>query len=701
MTFGWQSSRNIAVAGASLLALGGVGLGVAPRMLPWGPVLGLGLASGLTALALLARERAAEARSRNRLENDLTEAQAEASRLGTVLDASTDGFLLEDARGRVVGSNAAFARMWGLAGTLAPGMDAIEIRERLMAQVKDPGGALARGLVTTFEVLDLWDGRVFERHHRPHPEPGGLEGRIWTFRDITARARADQFVHRLSQAVEQSPVSILITDTAGTMEFVNARFTQVTGFELLEALGRNPRIMKSERTPPRMYEELWSTISSGEVWVGELQNRKKNGELFWERATIAPLRSPDGVITHYLGLKEDITVQKHLEAQLRHSQKLEAVGLLAGGVAHDLNNILQVINGYGTLMQMVQAPEDPNRNGLSEILKAADRAAQLTHSLLAFSRKQVMNPRTLDLNGIVANVEKLLRRIVPADVKLEVLRGAEPLQVHGDLGQIEQVLLNLVNNARDAMPHGGSLGISTALFQWDEAFRNQCGFGKVGDYALLRVQDSGEAMDPGTLKRIFEPFFSTQELGRGTGLGLATIYGIVKQHEGYIIVESSAETGSAFSVYLPIATSALSVREEPALRENQIKGTETILVAEDEPSVRGLLEIILKKYGYGVLLAADGQEAVERFRAHREEVGMVLMDIIMPHKSGRQAYEEMRQERPGLKVLFISGYTADFIKDRGDLDHEMELLMKPVQPLVLLRKLREILDRRPSPPDVA
>jgi two-component system NtrC family sensor kinase len=656
------------------------------------------MAAGIAGLVMLARELAAQVRARRGLEQERIEVRAEASRLVTALEASADGFLLEDAQGRVVASNAAFARMWGISGDLLREGDAVRIRDLMMAQVKDPGGALGRGLANAFDLLDLWDGRVFERQFRPHPEAGGLQGRVWTFRDITARAKADLFVHRLSQAVEQSPASILITDTAGTMEFVNARFTQITGFELDEALGRNPSIMKSDRTPPKVYEELWRTISSGDVWVGELQNRKKSGELFWERATIAPLRSPDGVITHYLGLKEDITIQKQLEAQLRHSQKLEAVGLLAGGVAHDLNNILQVINGYGTLMQLGQGPEDPNRHGLSEILRAAERAAQLTHSLLAFSRKQIMNPRTLDLNGIVGNVEKLLRRIVPADVRLEVQRRGEPLQVHVDLGQIEQVLLNLANNARDAMPHGGSLIISTGLFRWDEAFRNQCGFGKVGDYALLSVQDSGEAMDPGTLKRIFEPFFSTQELGRGTGLGLATVYGIVKQHEGYILVESSPEGGSAFNVYLPIATSALSAREEPALQEHQVKGSETILVAEDEPAVRGLLEIILKKYGYGVLLAADGQEAVECFHAHREEVGMVLMDIIMPRKSGKQAYEEMRRDRPGLKVLFISGYTADFIKDRGDLDQEMELLMKPVQPLVLLRKLREILDRHPAPP---
>jgi len=651
-------------------------------------VLFLWKALGLSALRCAELERARAA------------LDEEAARLRTALDALDDGILVMGNDGGRVLHNRPMEALWGLAGPPEAEAKADAWADpmadpRLLAQLKDPEAWLARaaeirqGTGRTIEVWDLWDGRVVKRYAKPLPD--GL-GRFWRFRDVTARVKADRFVHRVAQVVEQSPVTIVITDTAGNLEFVNPRFTQLTGYALEEALGQNPRILKSGLTPPKVFQDLWATITAGEVWVGEFQNRKKDGSLFWERATISPLRDPDGVITHYLGLKEDITHQKQLEQQLRHAQKLEAVGLLAGGVAHDFNNILQVINGYGTLVQMGQAPDDPHRKAMAEVLKAAERAAQLTHSLLAFSRKQVMNPRTVDLNTTVGNVEKLLRRIIGEDVQVVVTKAATPLTVHVDLGQIEQVLLNLATNARDAMPRGGCLAITTGLAQLDENFVVAHRFGKPGPYALLQVKDEGVGMDEDTRKRIFEPFFTTKELGRGTGLGLAMVYGIIKQHGGYITVESREGEGTTFQVYLPIVSSAPAEEAEHAF-QGRVKGTETILVAEDEPAVRGIVEIILRKYGYTVLLAEDGQQAVEQFQAHRASIHLVLMDIIMPGKSGRQAYEEIRQDCPGVKVLFTSGYPADFIKSRGDLDQGMELIMKPVQPLVLLRKIREILDR--------
>lgn len=618
------------------------------------------------------------------------------------LDATREAVLLTDDRGRVLECNRAFRELWGLSQEgLRQGADGLG-PDILLAQIKDPGGFVARGRelladpASAFsDSVELWDGRILERHGRPFLTPSGPRGLAWGFRDVTSRARADLFVQRLSLVVEQSPISILLTDTAGAIEFVNPRFTELTGIPLEEALGRNPRILKSGLTPRKVYEELWSTITSGEVWVGELQNRRRDGELFWERATISPLRDRDGVITHYLGLKEDITDRKRLEQQLRHSQRLEAVGNLAGGVAHDLNNILQVINGYGTLMQMGQAPDDPNRAGLSEILKAAERAASLTHSLLAFSRKQVMNPRTLDLTAVVSNLEKLLRRIIGADVVLTVERHPEPLRVHADLGQIEHVLLNLANNAREAMPKGGGLAIVVRPGTIDASWRNLRGFGRPGDYAVLEVRDTGEGMDPEILRRVFDPYFTTRAMGRGTGLGLATVYGIVKQHEGYIIADSEPGLGAVFQVWLPLRAGDLPAQAEPGPDQDQVRGTETILVAEDDPSVRGFLDMVLQRHGYRVVLAADGQEAVDRYLERRGEIRLILMDVIMPRKGGRQAFDEIRAADPSARVIFISGYTADFIQDRGELDGDMELLMKPVQPMVLLRKLRGILDARP------
>ena len=514
-------------------------------------------------------------------------------------------------------------------------------------------------------------------------------------RDITARKKTEQSVRRLSQAVEQSPVSIIITDTAGVIEFVNPRLVETTGFRFEELLGQNPRIFNSGLTPPQVFEDLWRAITSGKVWEGELQNRKKSGELFWEHATVSPITDGKGSITHYLGIKEDVTAQKQLQNQLRHSQKLEAVGQLAGGVAHDFNNILQVINGYSSLMQMSMVETDPNRKAAAEILKAAERAAHLTHSLLAFSRKQVMNPKTVDLNAVVLNLDPFLGRVIGEDIQLRVLPAADPLRVLVDVGQLEQVLMNLATNARDAMPGGGSLLITTEARQTDAQFRQLHGFGKSGRYAMLTVTDTGCGMEEATRKRIFDPFFTTKEMGRGTGLGLSIVYGIIKQHGGHITVISEEGQGTCFSIYLPIVQLPEDVEALPQAVQPQVQGTETVLVAEDEPGVRGMVELVLQQYGYTVILAEDGQEAVEKFQAHRGEIKLILMDIIMPRKGGKQAYDEIRLSDPHVKVLFTSGYTADFIKSRGDLDQGMELVMKPVQPLELLRKMRELLDRNP------
>ena len=512
-------------------------------------------------------------------------------------------------------------------------------------------------------------------------------------RDITARKMTEQSVRRLSQAVEQSPVSIIITDTAGAIEFVNPRLVETTGFAFEELLGQNPRIFNSGLTAPQVYQELWRAISAGKVWEGDLQNRKKGGELFWEHVTVSPITNGSGDITHYLGIKEDVSAQKQLQNQLRHSQKLEAVGQLAGGVAHDFNNILQVINGYGSLLQMSMAEDDPNRKATAEILKAAERAAHLTHSLLAFSRKQVMNPKTVDLNSVVHNVDKFLRRVIGEDIQLKIVHSQAPLKVLVDAGQLEQVLMNLATNARDAMPGGGRLFITSEARQTDDQFRQTHGFGKAGQYALLTVSDSGCGMEEATRKRIFDPFFTTKEMGRGTGLGLSIVYGIIKQHGGHITVISEPGEGTCFSIYLPIVHQPEDVEEVQQTVQPRVNGTETVLVAEDEPGVRSMVELVLQKYGYTVILAEDGQEAVEKFQAHRNEIKLILMDIIMPRKGGRQAYDEIRQTDPQVKVLFTSGYTADFIKSRGDLDQGMELVMKPVQPLELLRKMRELLDR--------
>ena len=398
-----------------------------------------------------------------------------------------------------------------------------------------------------------------------------------------------------------------------------------------------------------------------------------------------------GEAVRMAGAISDITEGRQMEEQLRQSQKMEAVGQLAGGVAHDFNNILTVIAGYATILKMDLLGKKEQGEVVEQIITASERAAQLTRGLLAFSRKQAMAPRRVDLNEIVQHVEKFLVRIIGEDIRLATEISAEPLPVFVDKGQIEQILINLAANARDAMTTGGCFTIGTGLKVLDDSFSRGHLLGVPGRYAVITVADTGLGMDEETQKRIFEPFFTTKELGKGTGLGMAIVYGIVQQHKGFIEVVSAPGTGSTFKVYLPIVEESQIAHFEAIAQAIPAVGNETILVAEDDPDVRNLVEMVLRKFGYQVLLAADGQEAVTAFLAHRDRIGLILMDIIMPHKNGVEAVAEIRLLQPEVKVLFISGYTAEFVQSRG-MEAGVELIMKPVQPIELLRRVREALE---------
>src|SRR5574341_722316 len=359
-----------------------------------------------------------------------------------------------------------------------------------------------------------------------------------------------------------------------------------------------------------------------------------------------------------VGIIRDISARKRLEDQLRQAQKMEAVGQLAGGIAHDFNNILSAIIGYGHLLQKHMKADDSQRMNIEHILEAADRAAHLTHSLLAFSRKQLINPRPVDLNKVIQRVHAFLRRIIGEDIELKTVFRQQAVTVNADSGQLEQIFMNLATNARDAMPRGGAFTIETETLRLNEAFIHAHGYGDPGIYALVSVTDTGMGMDAETRKRIFEPFFTTKETGKGTGLGLAMVYGIIKQHNGYINVYSEPGSGTTFKIYLPALQKA-AVGSEPDVRapaKELLRGTETVLVAEDDA------------------------------------VCLAVLDMIMPKKSGREAYEEIRAMRPGIKVIFMSGYTADKLMTERALDEKMELLLKPIVPDDLLRKVREVLD---------
>ncbi len=391
----------------------------------------------------------------------------------------------------------------------------------------------------------------------------------------------------------------------------------------------------------------------------------------------------------------DITQRVALENQLLQSQKMEAVGTLAGGIAHDFNNILSAILGYADLIHMKMPVEDPLRTNVEEILESVERAAQLTHSLLAFSRNQLMTVKAVDLVDLISRLGKMLVRIIGEDIVFRTEFRQKSLSIMADSGQIEQVIMNLATNARDAMPKGGTLTIVAELAEIDETVCAAHGCELQGKYVIITVSDTGMGMSEETRKRMFDPFFTTKDIGKGTGLGLSMVFGIVRQHNGFIDVDSEHERGTTFRIYLPAIPTVAEEKPEPAPAQSLDKGAETVLVAEDDPSLRKLLQVVLESFGYKVILAQDGQDAVGEFTVHNEEIGLVILDMMMPKMTGMEAYEAIRHMRPEVKALFLSGYTADTLPGTGVIADGVEIVMKPILPSDLLRTVRRVLESRP------
>lgn len=384
--------------------------------------------------------------------------------------------------------------------------------------------------------------------------------------------------------------------------------------------------------------------------------------------------------------------KQHLEEQLRHSQKMEAIGTLAGGVAHDFNNLLTVIMGFGNLMQMNLQEDTPLMNYAHQILIASDRAAVLTKRLLTFSRNQIINPSPMNINVIIKSLENILVRVISEDVEFKVDLTGENLTVMTDSGLIDQIIINLAANARDAMSNGGMLTIRTNIAELDGESLSPGDHGKPGKYALITVTDTGSGMEEETMERIFEPFFTTKEVGKGTGLGLSMVYGLVKQHKGVIRVESAPGRGTTFRIYLPLIESSAEEKKSETLFFPS-GNNETLLVAEDDKLVMGLTREILGKHGYRIIEAADGEEAIAKFTENADRIEMVLLDVIMPKKNGKEVFEEIKKMKPGIKTLFMSGYTNDIIAGKGVIEEGINFISKPVQPGELLHKIKEVLQQ--------
>jgi PAS domain S-box-containing protein len=419
------------------------------------------------------------------------------------------------------------------------------------------------------------------------------------------------------------------------------------------------------------------------------------GKVKWVHARVEPQKDDHGRVTGLIGASQDVTARRRLEEQFRQAQKMEAIGTLAGGVAHDFNNLLTVISGYSDLLMRDLATGDPMREPVVEIHRAGARARALIRQLLAFSRQQVLEPKVLDLNAVVTEMEKMLRRLIGEDIELVVALDPELARVKADPGQLEQVLVNLSVNARDAMPRGGRLAIETRNVTLDPSFAATAGV-PAGEYVLLTVSDNGVGMDSRTKGRVFEPFFTTKEPGKGSGLGMAIVHGVVAQSGGHVEVESELGHGATFKIHLPAATERVSTGKLVSGPRAPARGRETILLVEDEASVRKLARNILASYGYAILEAANGQDALRVAADHQGPIDLLLSDVVMPHLGGPQLAKQLRAGRPDLKVLFMSGYADAGVLRQGGVETEHAFLQKPFTPAALAQTVRDILDRAPA-----
>jgi two-component system cell cycle sensor histidine kinase/response regulator CckA len=511
-------------------------------------------------------------------------------------------------------------------------------------------------------------------------------------RDVTDRVEREAERIRLTAAIEQSADSIIITDPTGAIEYVNPAFEALTGYARSEVLGQNPRILKSDKQNADFYRDMWERLTRGEVWRSHFVNRRKDGTLYEQQASISAVVDDAGKIVNYVGVARDITRERSLEAQLSQAQRMESVGRLAGGVAHDFNNLLTVIMGSAQMLVEALGPDDPARVDVTDILGASGRAAALTRQLLAFSRRQVLEPQVVDLNGVVSGMSTMLRRLIGEDIELKTALDQQLDAVYADPGQLEQVIMNLAVNARDAMPEGGTLIIETANVELDEGAAERHVDAAPGRYVRLTMTDTGTGMADETKAHLFEPFYTTKERGRGTGLGLATVHGIIRQSGGHIWVYSEPGEGTSFQIHLPCAASGAAARPSGPSAAPAAGGTETILVAEDERAVGDLIERTLQARGYTVLMSRRGDEALKVAASHEGTIALLVTDVVMPGMGGRALAQQLEATRPDMRVLFISGYTDNAIVHQGRLDPGVQLLQKPFSPDALVRRVREVLD---------
>jgi two-component system, cell cycle sensor histidine kinase and response regulator CckA len=521
-------------------------------------------------------------------------------------------------------------------------------------------------------------------------------------RDITERKLASEAL-RLSEikfrsVIENAPYGIYRAEASGKLLLVNPALQKMLGYASREELlGVN--LATDVHADPLENQKLNHLFANQKEFTEvEVEWKRKDGTPIRARCTGWLVKSADVTGAYFEVFAEDVTEKWLLERQLRMAQKMEAVGRLSGGIAHDFNNLLGVIIGYSQVLKRTLPAGTAFLEHAEEIEKAGQRAAALTRQLLAFSRQQVLAPAVLDLNSLISEMEKLLPRLIGENIEISVVPDSAIGRVKADQGQIEQVIMNLVVNARDAMPQGGRIVIATSNATFDEQYTRHHAGSRAGDYVMLSVTDTGTGIDSDTLAHIFEPFFTTKEQGKGTGLGLATVYGVVKQSGGYVWVQSALARGTSFEVYLPRIEEPVTVVEAVAPIVETFHGAETVLLVEDAAPLRKLTNMLLKQHGYRVLTAANGIAALELVQEKPEKINLLLTDVIMPGMNGRALAERLAPLQPGLRVLYMSGYTDDAIVNHGVLSSGTYLLHKPFSEESLIRKVREVLDAELTAP---
>ncbi len=622
-----------------------------------------------------------------------------------VLETLPVGIWILEKDGKIALSNEAARNIWGDA--LYVGIDQYDMYKGWrydtgeLIDNKDWAGARAvkKGETCLDEIIDIqcFDGKrkIIVNSAVPlKDEKGEVFAAVIVNEDITELKQTEKSLmeseKKFRTLFEESKDAIFISNVSDKFIDINRAGIELFGYTNKELLSLDPADLYCN---PEIRSLLWQKLGAyGFVKNFEVCIKRKNAEIITVLLSLSTIRDESGEITGYQGIVHDVTERKKLEQQLIQAQKMESVGVLAGGVAHDFNNLLTAISGYGQiLLEGISTTDSLLKESAIQVLKAAERAAELTRSLLAFSRRQVIKPVPIYIEPLINNTGKLIRRIIGEDIEFRTTICDKNLQVRADAGQIEQVLMNLATNARDAMPHGGSLTISVRRKEIMEGSEARYDVQSPGDYLQISVTDTGTGIDDRSMSRLFEPFYTTKEIGKGTGLGLSIVHGIIKQHNGSVLFSSKKDKGTTFRIYLPL-TECPAEGDLPEIPTPLAGGTETLLVAEDEEVVKDFLKRILERAGYKVISAVDGEDALIKFREHKDEISLVLSDVVMPRKNGKEIVEEIRKIKPRIKVVFISGYAADIVHNKGILENGVDFITKPFFKDDLLRKLRQLLD---------